>query len=1123
MTNIEDYIPYYPLQNDPNIQNIFASKKEFAELEAQPREVIPKRGSYYMHQKFFARMARAVDRIFNIQKTGTGKSCGFIGAAEMLMLTGGYRRTYLLERGDTTIYEMKRQIICKCTEGVYETEIVKRATGTVQKRNITIEIKKNYSLETYYSFAKLMQTLTDEQIIRDYSDCIFILDEAHNIIGASGEDRPEQEVEVYNSIWRVFHLVKRSKIFVVTATPMINDVNEIAPMMNLLLPLTHQLPTKGWDYKFVTLQQMEPYFRGMVTFVESLDSGAIPVYDGQVISNYVHNIFYVPKNWNPPPIGGEQILPPLEEKLIASQVIVHSVAMGSIQDRVYHQVHGQYRGSAIWTNERQVACFVYPDGSYGGLARKEGKVRYQEDDVDIVDFTGTGAAKYIKIIGEDKYELLTPPDFYSWSENPNRLSFKEWLNNGWNLSNLQKLSGKYADIINIEYNSTGCAFVYLELLNGSGSIIFSLCLEAFGFEKFDESTSVFIPTGEKTASICEEGSRRLKPNFVKKKRFAMLNSNVSSSKQAALLELFNSPENIDGEYIQLVIGTRVARDGLNLSHCLRMYMAMAGWTPSGMIQAIFRVLRATSHDLLIQRIIRQLIGEGRTMEEAVQMAIVNIVIYNMAAIPTGMDVKDIVDLKTYLDAEEKDIYIRRMMRYAKQCAVDCRINYKRNVKEGLIDGSPQCDYDICKYSCVSANEPFNPNSPELDFSTYDILYSDEVIEAAIIELSDVLRKRDSITYPELTKMYVDTHMFREIFIYQAIAKMIDRRLKIENRFGFSCYVNTDGYTLFTQRDLYSSIGNFKDVSIYNKQLMSVSIQPFKSISYDIGLPKQNEYVERISRIQNLNTDQGLIELNIILKEMSFDSKMSLIESAIYQVAYGQTSQIAEAIYRRFINFIFRTTESGEEIKEIAQALGRRPVETISGGLDVYLHIYRSLDTENVNYNRVRNYLNPDNIRVLNLNDKLGWRDALPYEIPVYKNAIVQSQQDKLRPYKQFPNYGFILDDIYHIVDNTIPETDDKRSEKVGRVCSSYPKEELIKFLLSNNIITQDVLNVPVNIPRERLVVELHNLRYLTDINEINKLTTDALIYIYKWFQMKVDYMCSALYTFYVNNNRMYVV
>ena len=61
------------------------------------------------------------------------------------------------------------------------------------------------------------------------------------------------------------------------------------------------------------------------------------------------------------------------------------------------------------------------------------------------------------------------------------------------------------------------------------------------------------------------------------------------------------PENIDGEYIQIIIASQMARDGINLRNVLRGYIMTPGWHESGMYQALSRFIRADSHNDLIKR------------------------------------------------------------------------------------------------------------------------------------------------------------------------------------------------------------------------------------------------------------------------------------------------------------------------------------------------------------------------------------------------------------------------------------------------------------------------------------------------------------------------------------------
>ena len=76
-------------------------------------------------------------------------------------------------------------------------------------------------------------------------------------------------------------MVKPRKVILSSATPMINSPNELPGRLNLILPEDNQMPEM--DFKTVSLQTVEPYFRGLISYVRSLETGAVPVYQGEVI------------------------------------------------------------------------------------------------------------------------------------------------------------------------------------------------------------------------------------------------------------------------------------------------------------------------------------------------------------------------------------------------------------------------------------------------------------------------------------------------------------------------------------------------------------------------------------------------------------------------------------------------------------------------------------------------------------------------------------------------------------------------------------------------------------------------------------------------------------------------
>ena len=102
--DLEDFIPVYPDQDDPNIQSIITHKQEFAELAGSIREPPPKRGESYNHQKLFRRAFMEWDRFINVQEAGTGKTHTFIDPAEFFKKYSPiYRQAYILEKGPSTI------------------------------------------------------------------------------------------------------------------------------------------------------------------------------------------------------------------------------------------------------------------------------------------------------------------------------------------------------------------------------------------------------------------------------------------------------------------------------------------------------------------------------------------------------------------------------------------------------------------------------------------------------------------------------------------------------------------------------------------------------------------------------------------------------------------------------------------------------------------------------------------------------------------------------------------------------------------------------------------------------------------------------------------------------------
>ena len=67
------------------------------------------------------------------------------------------------------------------------------------------------------------------------------------------------------------------------------------------------------------------------------------------------------------------------------------------------------------------------------------------------------------------------------------------------------------------------------------------------------------------------------------------------------------------------------------------------------------------------------------------------------------------------------------MRVLMESAFDCGLNYYRNKIDKSKDGSRECDYMSCEYTCNDMNMEVvkkGLNNDELDYSTYQLYYID---------------------------------------------------------------------------------------------------------------------------------------------------------------------------------------------------------------------------------------------------------------------------------------------------------------------------------------------------------------------------------------------------------------
>ena len=1215
---LDDMFGFYPTASTPGIQTLLTAKQEFNELASSVTEPIPSRGHYFKHQRLIERLMKVLPAMFLIHRTGTGKTCTFVAFSEWCKRardTGDFniRHVYVLVKGPALANEFRNQLVCRCTAGEYETDLVKNATNVANRKgNITREIRKFYSIMTYGEFASEVHSrgtdrrpgyeLTDEEIVAQFSDCAFFVDEIQNIglkqtTGEPGTDNQEAEGDIqhiYRQLWRVFHLAQRTRIVIASATPMVNGPGEIPYPMNLILPANQQMPTDGSvDYTNVTLEQLEPYFRGKISFVRELDTGAAPQFMGERIeAQYT--------------IAGREVL---------SQMVVYATSMSNqVQGIGYANAEnnpGRFREA-----ERQAANFVFPDGTYGGRAPRMVKppkrrrvapttgdvtvtgeidpnniadvlgdvadVETQDQNTDtmgdITTQSGIGptgglaeAQRKAMESGFGKWIVSDAPD--SYQATPQLLP---WISN---LEYMRHLGCKYAETVRLCRDDPGNCYVYSEFVAGSGAIVEGLCFEAMGFERFNETRSVFIsdandPTGnnpddEGTGGLpplCGgSGKKNRRLRIPPRRRYALLTSEtvLSEPKLNAILELFNSYENRHGDYLKVLIGSPISREGLSLSNCLQGHVS-ATWNESASYQAVSRILRATSHDDLIQEERQRLISQGQDPD----LARVVVKLYRHAAVysdPLTGEQRSI-DLEMYQLSELKALQIARMIRIMKQCAVDCQIHYNRNVRggdrnaggagangEGDQDGTPICDYDVCAYQCS------DPGPLDLDRTTYDLYYSESVVASVINDVMDLFRSRFTVTFDELYQ--VVGRQYRPKFVLMAIERMTTSKTMVYDRYGFQSYLQVDGNTVYLSRDFpvgkRNSDGGYA-LAYYGENLTANRPASLSTHVTRIQAGEQQTTVQELIQLDPLSA-----QFNQLLESLNVDNKATLLEDAVLRYTQGVATPVDIAVINKYQTVLYSLPEPINDLRQSANALanrgkgrGRKPnpgsrlrlkpgdlgdvtgdvaTQDLTGQVDpnaetVYIHtLYQQL------YDRVaysvtsRRNKAEGRIRLLKPSEGIGWRDVNAFELPVYGATIQREIARKAEPFERFGIYGSVLHDSgFRIHDKAREQTElatkDARVAKRGKICITWLKNELVDLMWRLQLRPADYDFID---PNGQLTKEIM-INYLTSKNvrqtpqELRQATDDWIRFHYAWARsgMTRDDICDYIQNAFAQNGRL---
>ena len=790
--NIEDFLPKYPniINNgslpeymspyDNNFTQAIYNKEEFNELKLSKREEKEEGEILYKHQRFIARFLSS-HTIYNSILLVHEMGVGKTCSA--FGATEEIRKTSNNYKG-VVVVTKPSLIFNMMNDLAYKCtsgEYIpegKKMTTKEHKIRLKKATSKFYSFKTFEIFAKDLSKESDENIISKYSNRIFVIDEVHNL-RLHGK---KEESMMYIQIHRLLHLIKNCKIILMSGTPMKDEPFEIASILNLILPLDQQLPTdKNFNDEYLS-QKNEVYY--------VKDSKKLSL--KKAMYGRVSYLKTMPSDVEIVYVG--EIIPPLK--------IFNIVPSTMIEPQLNSYTEAFRLDSiepSIYAKSRQSVLFVFPDGTYG---EKGFKNFVSERNLKTTGLLGGKSAK-------------------------NEYSLKSTLVNAIrgnsmqeSLENLRKYSCVYANIIeNILNNKDKLTFIYNSSVTGSGSILFGKILELFGFSH---------ATGNETE---------------KRKRYAVLTSKSATQFEIEnIIERFNKKDNMTGDFIQVIIGSKKLSEGISLKNVQEIHVATPFWNYSELSQAIARGVRLSSHEDLLEA----------GLEPKVR-------IYRHCAITPNVQS---IDMIRYLTSEKKDVSIKNIERLIKESAVDCALFFDRNFVDNAVDNSRDCDYQKCEYTCDGIT---NLNSQK-DYSTYKLYYNNKNINNIINKLKLIFSEVFSISISEL--LAKDTFSLYEIFT--TLRKIITENIPIVNKYGLISYLREENDVLFLVDNL--SVGSDFNSSFYSKN--PAILDPKESYFENVQSLYLSKIQERIEKAQsNEEISKNIIKLPETLQRLYIEGSL----------------------------------------------------------------------------------------------------------------------------------------------------------------------------------------------------------------------------------------------------------
>ncbi len=707
-----------------------------------------------------------------------------------------------------------------------------------------------------------------------FSNRLIIVDEIQNIRTADeGGDQIAPKM-----LQKIIHYSDETKLVLMSATPMFNNATEITYILNLLLDNDKRDTVEVgelFDSKdnLKNPKLLADISKGYISYVRGANPVSFPrkLMPNNSTIQFIkeNNEIYLPRpklKMNGTPLDEDEAIeynPVIKVNMSEYQEFIFKKAIlgdvGELEENVLEDL-GNTTNETFDINGKIISNIVYPTKE---LITK----------VDVTTLYGDKG--FDRCFNEDKNK-------YSYNEQNALIRKIPFLD----ITNLNDYSPKFKQILdNIMNTENGIIFIYSEYRKG-GSLPLALTLEQNGFEQ------VVVEGKFGDIRVKNRLESKLKREVLPQKwKYVLLDGDLEIKKRQQIIDKCNSEENKEGNVIKVIIGTRVASEGVDFSRIRQVHILNPWANFSRIDQVIGRGIRNCSH--------KDLPLEDRN---------VTIFLYCSHIEDNSIET---TDEKIHRRAEKKDIQMKQVEFILRNNAIDCGSNYianKYTVEEfgdiGDKNNTRDCGYGNCEevYQCTNYKDIQKITTTDLDTYNIEVHANREInkYKKVIKELFEI-----SVIYKlKHIKKYVESKIsnFEEPIFLVALDKLILDKEKLHDKYHrIGRIVFKDGYYLFQPSELDKT-----EVLPEYYRSTPLTYKPSKAeIKYkevDISEAKIQKWKEEIYQIIDEYKSDEYDEISYKLDRVK-DSVMKLIILDWFRGVYDPSDIEYQEIHDKIGNYL----------------------------------------------------------------------------------------------------------------------------------------------------------------------------------------------------------------------------